>query len=84
MNFNPVGDRVLIKGPKSTKSTVHDKCPPLQGEIVAIGNEIANNDLFQIGNTAIFLVGYEIHIADQEYSVVHTSDIMGILKKEGT
>jgi chaperonin GroES len=89
MNFSPTGDRVLIKKAEVETKTAggliipdtNGKANPTQGEIIALGKVVVEDDLFQVGNTAMFTKCYEVKINNEDYAVVNSEDILGIFKK---
>ena len=90
MNFNPTGDRVLIEKDEIETKTAGGliipdttgKKAPTQGKIIALGNLSIENDLFAIGNVAMFTKSYEVSIEDKDYAVVNVEDILGIFKEQ--
>jgi len=90
MNFSPTGDRVLIERAEVENKTAggliipdtQNKEKPTQGKIVALGNGTTKDDLFTVGNVAMFTKSYEVTINDEEFAVVNSEDILGIFKSD--
>jgi len=90
MNFIPTGDNVLVERAEIETKTAggliipdtQDKKAATQGKIIAVGKETAQNELFKVGNVAMFTQSYEVTIKDKEYAVVNSGDILGIFKKQ--
>ena len=90
MNFSPTGDRVLIERAEiETKTTggliipdTENKTAPTKGKIVALGSDTTKDELFQVGNVAMFIQSYEIKIDNKDYVVVNCEDILGIFKEQ--
>lgn len=86
MNFQPLGKRVLVKRVEETKTTAsgiiipdNAKEKPLNGEVVAVSKEVEN---IKAGDKVVFAKygGSEIKLDNEEYLVLNTDDILGILK----
>lgn len=86
MNFQPLGKRVLVKRVEETKTTAsgiiipdNAKEKPLNGEVVAVSKEIED---IKTGDKVVFAKygGSEIKLGNEEYLVLNTDDILGILK----
>lgn len=86
MNFQPLGKRVLVKRVEETKTTAsgiiipdNAKEKPLNGEVVAVSKEIED---IKAGDKVVFAKygGSEIKLDNEEYLVLNTDDILGILK----
>ena len=86
MNFQPLGDRVLIKRLEEQNTTAsgiiipnNAKEKPAQGTVLAVGSEaeeVAVNDTVVFGKYA----GTELALDGQDYIVMEMSDILGIIK----
>ncbi|MBF7049736.1 co-chaperone GroES [Campylobacter volucris] len=86
MNFQPLGKRVLVKRVEETKTTAsgiiipdNAKEKPLNGEVVAVSKEVED---IKAGDKVVFAKygGSEIKLGNEEYLVLNTDDILGILK----
>jgi len=90
MNFSPTGDRVLIERAEVETKTAggliipdnQSKKAPTQGKIVALGGGTTEDDLFKVGNVAMFIQSYEVVIEEKDYVVVNKDDILGIFKEQ--
>ena len=85
MNFQPLGKRVLVKRVEETKTTASGiiipdnvKEKPLMGEVVAVSKEVED---IKVNNKIVFAKygGTEIKLENQEYLVLNTDDVLGIL-----
>ena len=86
MNFQPLGERVLIKRIEEAKTTAsgiiipdNAKEKPSRGEVVEVSSEVKNisvKDIVLFGKYA----GTEISLDSEDFLVVEASDTMGILK----
>jgi chaperonin GroES len=93
LNLKPLGDRVVIKKvevEEKTKSGIvlpsSAKEQPLMAEVIAIGDEITNDekkkDQVKIGDTVIFTkyAGTEIKLDDEEVTILKLSDILAVVE----
>ncbi|MBX2078601.1 co-chaperone GroES [Campylobacter peloridis] len=85
MNFQPLGKRVLVKRVEETKTTAsgiiipdNAKEKPLMGEVVAVSKEVED---IKANDKVVFAKygGSEIKLDNEEYLVLNTDDILGIL-----
>ena len=86
MNFQPLGDRVLIKRLEENNTTAsgiiipdNAKEKPSRGTVLAVGNDVedvSKDDTVVFGKYS----GTELVLDGQEYIVMETSDILGIIK----
>ncbi|TXE83540.1 co-chaperone GroES [Campylobacter peloridis] len=85
MNFQPLGKRVLVKRVEETKTTASGiiipdnvKEKPLTGEVIAVSKEVED---IKINDKVVFAKygGSEIKLNNEEYLVLNTDDILGIL-----
>lgn len=85
MNFQPLGKRVLVKRVEETKTTAsgiiipdNAKEKPLIGEVVAVSKEVED---VKVNNKVVFAKygGTEIKLDNEEYLVLNTDDLLGIL-----
>ena len=88
MKFRPLHDRVLIEVLDSEEKTsggiiIPDtaKEKPKQGKVVAVGPD-AKKDGISEGDTVVFadFSGMEITIEGQEYLILLSKEILGLLK----
>jgi len=90
MNFSPTGDRVLIERAEVESKTAggliipdtQDKEKPTQGRIISVGDLSVKDELFKVGNVALFTKCYEVTIEDKDFAVVNSEDILGIFKEQ--
>lgn len=86
MNFQPLGKRVLVKRVEDTKTTAsgiiipdNAKEKPLMAEVVAVSKEVSevkNGDKVLFGKYG----GTEVKLGNDEFLVLNTEDILGIIK----
>ncbi|AJC84954.1 co-chaperone GroES [Campylobacter peloridis] len=85
MNFQPLGKRVLVKRVEETKTTAsgiiipdNAKEKPLMGEVIAVSKEVED---IKANDKVVFAKygGSEIKLNNEEYLVLNTDDILGIL-----
>jgi chaperonin GroES len=85
MNFQPLGNRVLVKRVEEATTTMsgiiipdNAKEKPSRGEVVAISKEV--NDL-ENGNQVLFgkFVGNEVTLEGEKYIILDVEDIFGII-----
>lgn len=86
MNFQPLGKRVLVKRVEETKTTAsgiiipdNAKEKPLTGEVIAVSKEVED---IKANDKVVFAKygGSEIKLDNEEYLVLNTDDILGIIK----
>jgi len=86
MNFQPLGDRVLIKRLEEENTTAsgiiipdNAKEKPSRGTVLAVG---ADAEGVAVDDTVVFgkYAGTELSLDGQEYIVMETSDILGVIK----
>ncbi|WP_458701350.1 co-chaperone GroES [Sulfurospirillum sp. 1307] len=89
MDFTPLGQRVLIERveePTTTASGIiipdNAKEKPLNGKVVAISKEIAEQGQIAVNDTVVFgkYAGTELSLDGKEYLVMEEKEILGILK----
>ena len=89
MNFQPLGNRVLVERveePTKTPSGIiipdNAKEKPLEGNVLAIGPEVEEEGQIKVGDKVVFAKysGTEINLDGKEYLILSTDDILGILK----
>ncbi len=89
MNFTPLGQRVLVKRVEEEAKTAsgiiipdNAKEKPLMGKVVAISSEVAEDGEIAKDDTVVFAKysGTDITLEGDEYLVLNTDDILGILK----
>ena len=85
MNFQPLGNRVLVKRVESATTTasgiiIPDNASekPSQGEVVAISKEVKN---LSEGNKVLFgkFAGNEVTLEGEKYLIMDVEDIFGII-----
>jgi len=86
MNFQPLGDRVLIQRIQESNTTasgiiIPDTATekPSQGTVVALGSEVKE---VVLNDTVVFgqYVGSELTLDGTKYLVLETKDLLGIIK----
>jgi len=86
MNFQPLGKRVLVKRVEEEAKTAsgiiipdNAKEKPLRGKIVAVSKEVSE---IKDGDEVLFAKygGTEVKIQGEEYLVLNTDDVLGIIK----
>ncbi|MBN2817105.1 MAG: co-chaperone GroES [Campylobacterales bacterium] len=85
MNFQPLGNRVLVKRVEEATTTVsgiiipdNAKEKPSRGEVVAVSTEVTvlkNSDQVLFGKYA----GDEVTFESEKYVVLNVEDIFGII-----
>ncbi len=94
MNLKPLGDRIIIKKmevEEKTKSGIvlpsTAKEQPLMAEIVAIGDEILNDekrkDQVKVGDKVIFskYAGTEVKVDAEELTILKLMDILAVVEE---
>ena len=96
MKLKPLDDRVVVKPQEAEEKTAGGivlpdtaKEKPLMGKVVAVGTGklLDNGKRAQMsvkkGNTVLYgkYVGSDIEIDDQEYKILHESEILGVVEK---
>jgi len=85
MNFQPLGERVLVKRVEEDKKTIsgiiipeNAKEKPSRAEVVAVSEEITN---VKVGDNVVFgkYAGTEITVDGTTFLVLEKKDILGIL-----
>ncbi|MEA3383574.1 MAG: co-chaperone GroES [Campylobacterota bacterium] len=88
MNFQPIGDRVLIKVQEPETKTASgiiipdnaSKEKPTQAEVMAIGSEVKH---VEVGNKVVFSQyarSATVTLDAVDYLVMETSEILGVMK----
>jgi len=85
MNFKPLGDRLLIQRVEEANTTAsgiiipdNAKEKPSKGKVIAVGSEVED---INVDDTVVFgkYSGNEIILDGEEYLIMESSDIFGIL-----
>jgi len=85
MNFKPLGDRLLIQRVEEANTTAsgiiipdNAKEKPSKGKVIAVGSEVED---IKTDDTVVFgkYSGNEITLDGDEYLIMESSDIFGIL-----
>ena len=87
MRFRPLGPRVVVKrkDEKTTKNGIiipdNSKEKPLEGTVMSIGDEVEN---IKVGETVLYgkYSGSDITIDGEDYILLMTEDVQGILDPE--
>ena len=86
MNFQPLGDRVLVERVEEETKTAsgiiipdNAKEKPSKGKVVAVSNEVKK---IKIDDTVVFTKysGNELKLNGKEYLVMNIDDILGIIQ----
>lgn len=89
MNFQPLGQRVLVERVEETKTTAsgiiipdNAKEKPLSGVVKAVSKEISDEGIIANDDKVVFAKysGTEISLEGKEYLVLNTDDVLGVLK----
>jgi chaperonin GroES len=89
MNFQPLGQRVLVERleePTTTSTGIiipdNAKEKPLNAVVKAISKEVKEEGEIAVEDKVVFAKysGTEITLEDKEYLVLSTDDILGVLK----
>ena len=90
MKFKPLGNRILVERidePEQTPSGIiipdNAKEKPLEGNVLAIGPEVEEEGHIKVGDRVVFAKysGTDITLEGQEYLILQTDDVLGILEK---
>jgi len=85
MNFQPLGNRVLVKRVEEATTTMsgiiipdNAKEKPSRGEVVAVSKEV---EVLENGNQVLFgkYAGNEVSFEGTKYIVLEVEDIFGII-----
>ncbi len=86
MNFQPLGDRLLVERVEEATTTAsgiiipdNAKEKPSRGKVLAIGSDVEDinvDDIVVFGKYA----GTDLILDDNEYLVLEVSDVLGIIK----
>ena len=88
MNFQPLGNRVLVEREEETNTTAsgiiipdNAKEKPLQGKVLAVGPDAKEEGIGE-NDTVVFAKygGTEIILDDKEYLILNSDEVLGILK----
>jgi len=88
MNFQPLGNRILVERvdePEQTPSGIiipdNAKEKPLEGNVLAIGPEVEEEGHISVGDRVVFAKysGTDITLEGKEYLILQTDDILGKL-----
>lgn len=86
MNFQPLGNRVLVERVEDAQTTAsgiiipdNAKEKPSQGKVVASGSDVEE---IAVGDTVVFgkYSGNEIALDGRDYLIMDADDIFGIIK----
>lgn len=89
MNFEPLGQRVLVKRVEEEAKTAsgiiipdNAKEKPSNGKVIAVSSEVKEDGLITEEDTVVFgkYSGTEITLDGVEHLVMEVDDILGILK----
>ncbi len=89
MNFQPLGQRVLVQRVEEATTTAsgiiipdNAKEKPLRGKICAISKEIEKEGLVEVDDTVVFgkYSGTDINLEGTEYLVLNLEDVLGVIK----
>ena len=86
MNFQPLGNRVLVERVEDAKTTVsgiiipdNAKEKPSRGTVIAVGGDV---EQIEVDDTVVFgkYSGNELALDGKEYLILDADDIFGIIK----
>lgn len=86
MNFQPLGNRVLVERVEDAKTTVsgiiipdNAKEKPSRGTVIAVGGDV---EQIEVDDTVVFgkYSGNELALDGKEYLIMDADDIFGIIK----
>ncbi|PHR59414.1 MAG: co-chaperone GroES [Arcobacter sp.] len=86
MNFQPLGERVLVERIEEAKTTASGiyipdsaKEKPSEGKVIAVSDEVKN---VAVDDTVVFgkYSGSELTLDGTTYLVIETDDLFGIVK----
>ena len=86
MNFQPLGNRVLVERVEDAKTTVsgiiipdNAKEKPSRGTVVAVGTDV---EQISVNDTVVFgkYSGNEISLDGKTYLILDADDVFGIIK----
>jgi len=86
MNFQPLGERVLVERIEEAKTTASGiyipdsaKEKPSQGKVLAVSDEVKT---VKVNDTVVFgkYAGSELTLDGTTYLVIETDDLLGIVK----
>ena len=89
MNIKPLADRVLVKPAPAEEKTISGiiipdsaKEKPLEGEILAVGNDTKDEEMIvKVGNTVLYgkYAGTELEWEGEKYLIMRQNDILAII-----
>ena len=89
MNIKPLADRVLILPAPAEEKTIGGiiipdtaKEKPLQGEVVAVGNDTKDEEMIlKVGDTVLYgkYSGTEIEFEGKKYLMMRQSDVLAVI-----
>jgi len=90
MNFQPLGNRVLVKRVEEATTTMsgiiipdNAKEKPLQAKVIAVSKEVEEDEYnsIKVDDVVVFAkyAGSELSLDGKEYLVLNTDDILGII-----
>ncbi len=89
MNFQPLGQRVLVQRVEEATTTAsgiiipdNAKEKPLSGKICAISKEVEDEGLVKVDDKVLFgkYSGTEVNLEGSEYLVLNLEDVLGVIK----
>jgi len=90
MNFQPLGDRVLVlredqeqKTPSGIYIPDSAKEKSLEAIVKVVSSDVEDEGVVKVGDRVVLESNYSgttISLSGQEYVVIETSDILGIIK----
>lgn len=89
MNFQPLGQRILIQRVEEATTTAtgiiipdNAKEKPLSGIVKAVSKEVAEEGLIVVEDKVVFAKysGKELSLDGKEYLVLDLDDVLGVLK----
>lgn len=89
MNFQPLGQRILVERVEESTTTAsgiiipdNAKEKPLSGKVCAISKEVDDEGVVKNGDKVLFAKysGTDINLENKEYLVLNIEDVLGVIK----
>ncbi len=89
MNFQPLGQRVLVERVEEATTTAsgiiipdNAKEKPLSGKILAVSKEVSEEGEVKVDDKVLFAKysGTDVNIDGKDYLVLNLDDVLGVLK----
>lgn len=89
MNFQPLGQRILVERVEESTTTAsgiiipdNAKEKPLSGKVLAISKEVDEEGVIKLNDKVLFAKysGTEVSLDKKDYLVLNLDDVLGVLK----